>query len=54
MNLSSPSKERYKAKVTSAGLRVHPYAIEDWIEMPEEAPNVHWSDTMLYIVAFYP
>ena len=44
------SEKRYKSKVASAGLRVHPYAIEDWTEMPEEAPDVHWSNTMHRVV----
>ena len=50
LNLSLQSKERYKAKDVSAGLRIDPYAIEDWTEMPEDAPDVHWSNMMLYMV----
>ena len=44
LNLSLQSKERYEAKVVSAGLRIDPYAIEDWTETPEDAPDMHWSD----------
>ena len=50
-DLSSQAKERYEAKVVSSGLRIDPYAIEDWNEAPEEVPDVRWSDMMLYMVS---
>ena len=50
-DLSSQAKERYEAKVVSAGLRIDLYAIEDWKEVPKEVPDVRWSDTMLYMVS---
>ncbi len=49
--LSNRKKDIYEAKVVSAGLRVDPYAIEHWTETPEDAPDVHWSDMMLYMVS---
>ena len=50
-DLSSQAKERYEAKVVSSGLSRDPYTIEDWIEAPEEVPDVGWSDMMLYMVS---
>ena len=51
LNLSSQAKERYEAKVVSDGLKIDPYAIEDWNEAPEEVPDVRWSDIMMYMVS---
>ena len=50
-DLSSQANETYEAKVVSVGLRIDPYAIEDWNEVPEEVPEVCWSDMMLYKVS---
>ena len=50
-DFSSQAKERYEAKVVSAGLKIDSYTIEDWNEAPEEVPDVRWSDMMLYMVS---
>lgn len=50
-NLSKESKIRYEEKVSRTGLTIDPYTIEDWSEAPEVIPDVHWSNTMLYMTA---
>ena len=52
-NLSADAQGRYECKVVSSGLSTDPYAIDDcyWTEAPEIAPDVQWSDMMLYIIA---
>ena len=44
-SLSSQANERYEAKAVSAGLRMDPFVIQDWNEVPEEVA----SDTMLVV-----
>ena len=39
-DLSSVSRERYKEKVASTGLKDDPYAIKDWKENPDVFPDV--------------
>ena len=50
-DLYSQAKERYEAKIVSSGLRIDPYAIEDWNDASEKVPGVRWSDMMLYKVS---
>ena len=51
--LSAETKARYECKVTSAGLTKDPYAIDDQYltEDPDTAPDVQWSDVMLYMIS---
>lgn len=50
-NLSATSRIRYETKVTSAGLSIDPYCIEQWCENLESFPEVHWSDMIVYLTA---
>ena len=52
-NLSADSRSRYESKVMLAGLKIDPYLIDasDWSENPDTAPNVRWSDMMLYMTS---
>jgi len=47
--LSSLARERYKQKVTKAGLSIDPYCIERWHEQLESSPEVKWSDMLTYM-----
>lgn len=51
--LSKEAKARYEGKVTSAGLDVDPYCINEslWSREPEVIPKVMWTDISLYMVA---
>ena len=48
-DLSTASKERYKQKVTSTGLKHDPYVIEDWCDNPASLPDVQWSDLVVHM-----
>jgi len=49
-DLSAEAKERYVQKVAVSGLNRDPYAIESgWIDDPASAPNVQWSDLVIYM-----
>ena len=50
-HLTDNSKDRYESKILACGLKVDPYAIENWTESPEFSPPVDWSDMMLYMVS---
>ena len=52
-NLTADAQGRYECKVISGGLSTDPYVIDDcyWTATPEIAPDVQWSDTMLYMTA---
>ena len=52
-NLTADAQGRYECKVISSGLNTDSYAIDDcyWTETPEIAPDVQWSDMMLYMTA---
>ena len=46
-------KQRYHQKITTTGLQVDPYVIEEsqWTREPEEIPLLQWSDVVLYMVS---
>ena len=52
-NLTGDAQGRYECKVISNGLSIDPYTIDDcyWTETPDIAPDVQWSDMMLYMTA---
>ena len=50
-DLSAVSRERYKEKLASTGLKDDPYTIEDWKENPDVFPDVQWSDLVVYMTA---
>lgn len=49
-DLSAEAKDRYEQKMTVSGLNRDPYAIvSGWIDDPASAPNVQWSDLVIYM-----
>ena len=52
-NLTAGARKRYEVKVTSAGLSIDPYCIDEseWSREPEIVPELCWSDVMLYMVS---
>jgi hypothetical protein len=48
-SLSNTSKQQYELKITSTGLKVDPYIIENWTRQPEIVPKLDYSDLLLYM-----
>jgi len=51
--LSTEAKNHYELKVTSTGLNVDPYCIDEslWTREPEVLPKMMWTDISLYMVS---
>ena len=51
--LSTETKTRYELKVTSTGLNVDPYCIDEslWTREPEVIPKMMWTDILFYMVS---
>ena len=51
--LSDEAKIRYESKLTSAGLDIDPYCIEEslWTREPKVIPKVMWTDISFYMVS---
>ena len=52
-NLTAGARKRYEVKVTSTGLSIDPYCIDEseWSREPEIVPELCRSDVMLYMVS---